>query len=194
MKVINGKVWIENTDASITDITNLDLDTYKLIKLLMLRGAQMEIGPGNGYGAGIYCTNLTVDQIRSIIVDHHNNKVTITADDFKDENREEAVIKDKVDNIYNTIKNLSHNYYTAELHGLIGAVNTQDILSNITKQCHEDVLPAIVELTDEEKVRLTAMLEELKNEQEVNIGLINVIINSTNISMEREIPKTKGLI
>ncbi|MCH5166702.1 MAG: hypothetical protein J1F35_02300 [Erysipelotrichales bacterium] len=194
MEIINGKVWVENTSANIDNIDDLDLNTYRLIKLLLLRGAKMEIGPGNGYGAGIYCSNLTIEQIKAIITDNENQNVTITADSFDAPTPEEEVpaTDDIVGQSYKTIKALSKSYYEAELHGLMG-VNTGDILERIVSQYKEDVLPIVLELPDDDKIRLVTRLEEVKMEKEVSIGLINVIINSVNISMKNEVPANRGL-
>lgn len=76
MEIINGKVWIENTSKKITNVSQLNFNIYKTIRELINAGAIIEIGPGNPpeYGNGIYCTNLNIDEIVSILNKKDLNK------------------------------------------------------------------------------------------------------------------------
>ena len=71
MKDINGKIWIENVDGDIKNISQLDPEIYKVPIKLMQFGANIEIGPAIQpvckNDNGIYCTNLTIDQIKQLL-------------------------------------------------------------------------------------------------------------------------------
>lgn len=162
MKVINGKVWIENTDT-ITDVQELDFNIYKVIKLFLSNGATIEIGESTtDYGVGLYCTNYSQDELREIIKEDYE--------------RRNINIPMVVTNMFSYIKALGQSHREAEFQGYAYGFNTGDVLYKIRLTCKEDVIPKILGFEEADRETLISMLEGLLTESDVSTDLITRII------------------
>lgn len=167
MEVINGKVWITNVNSEITDISQLDLHNNFWGELTEA-GAKFELGAGNPpeYGPGVYCTNLSKEQIIQIYADNFKKKHGVSATneglsivvDAQETKTDEP--EDTVENIYGKIRRISRSYNLAVFHGMMG-FNTGDIIEKMEDTYQNEVVPLINELSSEDKSRLIEKLEEL---------------------------------
>ena len=128
--------------------------------------------------------------------DFDKNQDTNTATEILDKQDLELKSEktnDTVVHICKMIKLLSEDYYTAGFHAMYGA-NTQDILLSTMHELETKIMPDVFSLSNSDKLRLLAMLEDIKSENGISISFLNIAINYTNESMKNDIPTNRGLI
>lgn len=179
MKEVNGKIFIENVDYEIKDVSQLDPRIYKTLIKLMQAGANIEIGPAIlpkdvvSYPDlnGVYCTNLTIKQIRQILNPKNSKEETLegmqneseylsvdaSSPEDLDENSEKII-----DDIVDLILKKSENYYLAQSHALLGII-MDDILVNLVNDYENEIVPKINSLSIEAKKELLEKLQATLN-------------------------------
>lgn len=211
MQEVNGKIWIENVEREVKDASQLDPNIYKIPMWLMQHGGNIEIGPGMppekrdhdmepmhgekiDYGNGIYCTNLTVDQIVQLLKEKDVEERALEAQQKASEDLDMDVeptmeelgldLENKVDSIVASIYRKSRNYRLGRSHLLMG-IPIGDALENLVASYESDIVPKINGLSDEEKKELLEKLQGVLDNPIVNIerGFFTKSIESINASL-----------
>lgn len=183
MREINGKIWIENVDRDVEDISQLDLKTYRIPARLMEVGGILEIGPGispkneddgieqeykdiSKYVNGIYCTNLTMEQVSEqvhLVFDEDNKEKVKHTEEEKEP--EEAYMEEleknaesEVDKIVATIFRIGKDYRIGKTHLYMG-VPIGASLEHLVDDYNKNVVPEFATLSSEEQAELVEKLQ-----------------------------------
>ncbi len=76
--------------------------------------------------------------------------------------------KDKVEELLEAISANSKSYHLAKFHGALGVVNTSDIMEEAKNTYYKEIIPAIDELSKEEKIRLRLELKVILRKKDPN--------------------------
>lgn len=215
MKEVNGKIWIENVSRDVKDISQLDLKTYRIPARLMEVGGILEIGPGispkneddgveqgyediSKYVNGIYCTNLTMEQVMEqvhlVFNEDKPYKPTIKEEEPKepeklDMQEPETTAKSNVDSIYASIYRIGEDYRTGKSHLLMG-VPVGASLEHLVDDYKKNVVPKFATLSSEEKEELLEKLQNLLDNGTLHIerSVVTNAIDSINalLSLSQE--------
>lgn len=218
MKEINGKIWIENVDRDVKDVLQLDPKIYKIPMRLMQVGGNIEIGEAipPEHGNGIYCTNLTMEQIseqvsyvygtkeseETILEDQQRESEKIIPEEEQKEPEElymeelEKSSKSKVDSIFASIYRISKDYRIGKTHLLFG-VPVGASLDHLVDDYEKNVVPEFEDLSSEEKKELSENLQNLLDNGLFHIewyfvtNAIERINASLNLPQEGSTPRKK---
>ncbi len=181
MREVNGKIWIENVDRYVKDVSQLDLKTYRIPARLMQVGGNLEIGPGlsnknegddteladeeiSKYVNGIYCTNLTMEQVMEQVSYVYGDKKSEERTTVEKEPEEvymeelEKSAKSKVDSLVASIYRISKNYRMGKTHLYMG-VPIGESLDHLVADYNNNVVPEFATLSNEEKEELVEKLQ-----------------------------------
>ena len=211
MQKVNGKVWIENVDFDVKDVSQLDPKIYRIPMKLMQVGGNIEIGPGipTETGNGIYCANLTMEQISDQITQLLNAKENEERDheEQQEESDElsmmEASIErlgenseNEIDNILVSIYRISKNYRLGKMHLYMG-VDVDSALNSLIADYEKNVVPKINDLSINAKKELLEKLQDVLNnpifriEEDFFRDAIKRINTSLNLPQEGSVPRQK---
>ena len=76
--------------------------------------------------------------------------------------------KDRVEELLEAISANSKSYHLAKFHGALGIVNTSDIMEEAKNTYYKEIIPAIDELSKEEKIRLRLELKVILRKKDLN--------------------------
>ncbi len=207
MKEVNGKIWIENVSRDVTDVSQLDLKDYRIPARLMEVGGIIEIGPAiqpthegedielnpgdiSKYVNGIYCTNLTMEQVMEQVHLVFNDSKVLKTPTEKEEEKEpekldmqepETTAKSNVDSIYASIYRIGEDYRTGKSHLLMG-VPVGASLEHLVDDYKKNVVPKFATLSSEEKEELLEKLQNLLDNGTLHIerSVVTNAIDSIN--------------